>query len=63
MALKYVARGDAPLGVVYTTDAISEPLVRIAGTFTDSTHASIGYPVVLTIKQVDTLANNCHRHL
>jgi len=49
MALKYVARGDAPLGIVYTTDAMSEPQVRIAGTFPDSTHAPIAYPVALTI--------------
>ncbi|HLY05058.1 MAG TPA: molybdate ABC transporter substrate-binding protein [Rhizomicrobium sp.] len=48
MALKYVARGDAPLGIVYTTDAISEPQVRIAGTFPDATHPPIVYPVALT---------------
>lgn len=48
MALKYVARGDAPLGIVYTTDAMSEPQVRIAGTFPDTTHPPIVYPVALT---------------
>jgi molybdate transport system substrate-binding protein len=49
LALKYVARGDAPLGIVYTTDAMSEPQVRIAGTFPDATHAPIVYPVALTV--------------
>lgn len=48
MALKYVARGDAPFGIVYTTDAMSEPQVRIAGTFPDATHPPIVYPVALT---------------
>ena len=48
IALKYVARGDAPLGIVYTTDAMSEPQVRIAGTFPDTSHSPIVYPVALT---------------
>jgi len=48
IALKYVARGDAPLGIVYTTDAMAEPQVRIAGTFHDATHPPIVYPVALT---------------
>lgn len=48
VALAYVARGEAPLGIVYTTDAISEPAVRIAGTFPDDSHLPILYPVALT---------------
>ncbi|MGH6888277.1 MAG: molybdate ABC transporter substrate-binding protein [Rhizomicrobium sp.] len=48
VALEYVARGDAPLGIVYTTDALAEPRVRIAGTFPDATHRPIVYPVALT---------------
>ncbi|HXL98554.1 MAG TPA: molybdate ABC transporter substrate-binding protein [Rhizomicrobium sp.] len=47
-ALAYVARGEAPLGVVYTTDALSEPKVRIVDTFPDSSHAPIVYPAALT---------------
>lgn len=48
VALAYVARGEAPLGIVYTTDAMAEPKVRIVGTFPDNTHAAIVYPVALT---------------
>lgn len=48
VALAYVARGEAPLGIVYTTDAISEPRVRIADMFPESTHPRILYPVALT---------------
>jgi len=44
-ALAYVARSDCPLGIVYTTDALAEPQVRIAGTFPDATHPPIVYPV------------------
>src|SRR5690606_36743473 len=32
-ALLLVARGEAPLGVVYATDAKAEPRVRVLGTF------------------------------
>jgi molybdate transport system substrate-binding protein len=47
-ALAYVARGEAPLGIVYTTDALSESKVRIVGTFPDDSHAPIVYPAALT---------------
>jgi molybdate transport system substrate-binding protein len=48
IALAYVARGEAPLGIVYTTDAKSDPRVRIVDTFPEDTHAPIVYPVALT---------------
>jgi molybdate transport system substrate-binding protein len=44
-ALALVARGEAPLGVVYQTDARAEPAVMVAGVFPDSTHPPIVYPV------------------
>jgi molybdate transport system substrate-binding protein len=48
VALAYVARGEAPLGIVYTTDAMSDPRVHIVDTFPDSSHAPIVYPIALT---------------
>jgi len=48
VALAYVARAEAPFGIVYTTDALAEHRVRIVGTFPDSSHAPILYPVALT---------------
>jgi len=48
VALAYVAHGEAPLGIVYTTDAIAEPRVRVIGTFPDNIHSPIVYPVALT---------------
>jgi molybdate transport system substrate-binding protein len=48
MALMYVARGEAPLGVVYLTDAMAEPRVRVVGEFPATTHPPIVYPAALT---------------
>jgi molybdate transport system substrate-binding protein len=47
-ALAYVARKEAPLGIVYKTDAMAEPKVRIAGTFPENSHHPIVYPAALT---------------
>ncbi|MBV9587881.1 MAG: molybdate ABC transporter substrate-binding protein [Alphaproteobacteria bacterium] len=47
-ALLLVARGEAPLGIVYRTDAAIEPGVRIADTFPSDTHPPIVYPIALT---------------
>jgi molybdate transport system substrate-binding protein len=44
-ALSYVARGEAPLGIVYATDAGAEPAVKIVGTFPTNSHAPIVYPL------------------
>ena len=43
-ALEFVARGEAPLGIVYATDAASEPRVKIVARLPDSSHAPIVYP-------------------
>jgi molybdate transport system substrate-binding protein len=45
VALMYVARGEAPLGIVYATDAAVEPQVRIVDLFPESSHAPITYPI------------------
>jgi molybdate transport system substrate-binding protein len=47
-ALLLVARGEAPLGIVYRTDAVAEPGVRIVGTFPPDSHPPIVYPMALT---------------
>jgi molybdate transport system substrate-binding protein len=46
-ALAFVARGEAPLGVVYRTDALAEKGVRIVDAFPPETHPPIVYPLVL----------------
>ncbi|HEX3864006.1 MAG TPA: molybdate ABC transporter substrate-binding protein [Stellaceae bacterium] len=46
-ALLLVSRGEAPLGVVYQTDAAVEPGVKIVGTFPADSHPPIIYPMAL----------------
>ena len=46
-ALLFVERGDCPLGIVYRTDAQSDPKVRIVATFPPSSHAPVVYPAAL----------------
>jgi molybdate transport system substrate-binding protein len=43
-ALAFVALGETPLGIVYDTDAKTEPKVRIVGLFPDASHPRIVYP-------------------
>ena len=46
-ALALVSRGEAPLGIVYQTDAAADPHVRVVGVFPENTHPPIVYPVAL----------------
>ena len=46
-ALNFVLRNETPLGIVYRSDAVSEERVRVIGTFAESTHPSIVYPIAL----------------
>ena len=47
MAMTLVSRGEAPLGIVYRTDAAVDSNVRIVGTFPASSHPPIIYPMAL----------------
>ena len=47
-ALTLVARGEAALGIVYSTDAKGEPGVKIVGAFPGNSHPAIIYPVAAT---------------
>ena len=46
-AMMFVARGEAPLGIAYTTDALVDPKVRIVDTFPANTHVPITYPAAV----------------
>ena len=48
VALSLVARGEAPLGIVYETDAKAEPKVKVIGVFPADSHPPIVYPAALT---------------
>src|SRR5262245_44397257 len=46
-ALALVSRGEAPLGIIYQTDAAADPNVKIVGMFPGDTHPPIIYPAAL----------------
>jgi molybdate transport system substrate-binding protein len=47
-ALAFVDRGEAPLGIVYGTDASVDKNVRVVDTFPADSHSPIIYPLALT---------------
>jgi len=47
-ALAFVARGEAPLGIVYETDAKIDKNVRVVDIFPANSHLPITYPVAAT---------------
>jgi molybdate transport system substrate-binding protein len=47
-ALNFVALGEAPLGIVYATDARGNSKVRVVDTFPASAHERITYPAAVT---------------
>ena len=47
-ALLYVDRKETPLGIVYATDAASDPKVETVGVFPEDTHPPIIYSIALT---------------
>ena len=46
-ALALVARGEAPFGIVYATDAQAAKGVRVVGTFPADSHPAIVYPAAI----------------
>lgn len=43
-ALALVSTGEAPMGIVYATDALADVNVSVIGTFPDDTHPPVIYP-------------------
>jgi molybdate transport system substrate-binding protein len=52
-ALALVSTGEAPLGIVYKTDAAADPKVKVVGTFPEDSHPQIIYPVAQTAESKD----------
>lgn len=49
-ALHLVALGEAPLGIVYASDAVAEPGVTVIGIFPEDSHQPIVFPAALTVE-------------
>ena len=47
-----VERGEAPLGVVYATDAAASKKVKVVATFPAESHPPVEYPVAI-VKERD----------
>jgi len=62
-ALALVARGEAPLGVVYATDAVADDNVTVVATFPEDSHPRIVYPAALTAETENPQAQVFLDHL
>jgi molybdate transport system substrate-binding protein len=51
-ALAFVDRGEAPLGIVYETDAMIDKHVRVVDVFPATSHPPIVYPIALTTSAI-----------
>jgi len=58
-ALALVERGEAPAGIVYSTDAAVSDRVRIAGTFPEDSHPAIVYPVAVVAGKRSPAVDRC----
>src|SRR5579863_5655346 len=55
-ALTFVSRGEAPLGIVYATDAAVDKGVKIVGVFPPDSYPRIVYPAAITRDSEDPQA-------
>lgn len=62
-ALMLVARGEAPLGIVYATDARATTGVRVVGVFPAGSHAPISYPLAMLTASRNLEADGFRRFL
>jgi molybdate transport system substrate-binding protein len=49
-ALRLVSRGEMPLGIVYASDAVADPQVRVLDVFPQDSHEPIVYPAAVIAK-------------
>ena len=52
-ALAFVARGEAPFGIVYLTDANIEKKVKLLDAFPEDSHPPIRYPIAAVSRATD----------
>jgi molybdate transport system substrate-binding protein len=62
-ALALVSRGEAPLGIVYSTDAAADKGVKIVGTFPADSHPAIIYPVAVLNGSKNAQAESYRKYL
>lgn len=62
-ALAFVAQNEAPLGIVYATDAAVEDDVTVIGTFPAGSHEPITYPAAITAQSTSPVADGFLEYL
>ena len=62
-ALALVERGEAPLGIVYATDARASNKVMVVGTFPASSHPPIRYPIARIARSINPEAEGFRHFL
>lgn len=62
-ALALVSRGEAPLGIVYATDARAAPGVHVVAAFPASSHGPISYPLAALARSRNPEAEGFRRFL
>lgn len=62
-ALAYVERAEAPLGIVYATDAMASKKVRIVARFPEGSYPPISYPIAMLRSSNNTEAEGFRRFL
>ncbi|MFP4207397.1 MAG: molybdate ABC transporter substrate-binding protein [Wenzhouxiangella sp.] len=62
-ALALVARGEAPFGIVYATDAVAEDRVSVVATFPPTTHPPIVYPAAVVADRATPAVNEVMTYL
>ncbi len=62
-ALAFVARGEAPFGIVYATDAAASNAVSITAVFPPASHQPIVYPAAMTAGDAGPAAEAFFAHL
>jgi molybdate transport system substrate-binding protein len=62
-ALFFVSREEAPLGIVYETDAAADRGVKVVAAFPEDTHPPIVYPIALTARSKNGEAGKLLRFL
>lgn len=63
VALTYVERGEAPLGIVYSTDAAITKGVQVIGEFPPESHPAISYPLAIIARHGTDRAKAFHAFL
>jgi molybdate transport system substrate-binding protein len=62
-ALLFVSRQEAPLGIVYATDAAADPGVKVVAVFPEDTHPPIIYPIAVTAESKNPSAGRLREFL